>query len=146
MLVKPSSFVTNFLQQLFLIPGTWGVLAMPCPAVANFIDGGLEWLTVTDTVNIAFEEMQAELESGGAFEGFRHASLEETWTLVTNFGYDDNLTALDNAPAVESLHAVLGTTFASSAGVLQFSTLGYIDDGTRFDIVLQLPDPGVVFR
>ena len=115
---------------------------MPCFSFASFIDGGLEWLTVTDSINIAFDEIQMELDPGGAFEGYRHASLEETRMLAANFGYDENLSLEANAVSVEALHAALGTTFASSAGVLQFSTLGYIDDGTRFDIVLRLPDPG----
>lgn len=115
--------------------------AMVTPAMGNFIDGGLEWLMVTDSINLGFEEMQVQLQSGGTFEGYRHATLDETWTLASNFGYNPDLTALENAVAVENLHEALGTTFASSAGTLQFSTLGYIDDGTRFDIVLQLPIP-----
>jgi hypothetical protein len=137
-----SSIVPKRSQQPKRIAGALAILLMPCSVFAGFIDGGLEWLTVTDSINIAFEEIQVELALGGAFEGYRHATLGETMTLADTFGYDENLSLEANAPSVEALQAVLGTTFASSAGVLQFSTLGYIDDGTRFDIVLRLPDPG----
>ena len=131
----------KFKQQPYLMHSALAATALACPALGNFIDGGLEWLTVTDSINYSFEDMQVELQTGGTFEGYRHATIEETWTLATNFGYDENLTALENAAVVQDLQDALGTTFASSAGTLQFSTLGYIDDGTRFDIVLQLPIP-----
>lgn len=131
----------TFKQQPYLMLSALAATALACPALGNFIDGGLEWLTVTDSINYSFEDMQVELQPGGTFEGYRHATIGEAWTLASNFGYDENLTALDNAAAVQDLQDALGTTFASSAGTLQFSTLGYIDDGTRFDIVLQLPIP-----
>ncbi|MEX0326426.1 MAG: hypothetical protein AB3N33_10100 [Puniceicoccaceae bacterium] len=131
----------TFKQQPFLMLSALAATALACPAMGNFIDGGLEWLTVTDSIDYSFEQMQAELLPGGTFDGYRHATLDEAWALAANFGYDPGLTALENASAVQDLHNALGTTFASSAGTLQFSTLGYLDDGTRFDIVLQLPVP-----
>lgn len=131
----------TFKQQPFLMLSALAATALAAPALGNFIDGGLEWLTVTDSINFSFEEMQVELQPGGSFEGYRHATLGETWALALNFGYDTNLDASANVPAVQDLQDALGTTFASSAGTLQFSTLGYVDDGTRFDIVLQLPVP-----
>ena len=55
----------KFLQQPNLILGALAVLAVPCSALANFIDGGLEWLSVTDSIDISFPEMQTELQPGG---------------------------------------------------------------------------------
>lgn len=119
-------------------------MAASLPVSASLIDGGLEWLPVTDSTDLSFAEVQTEFQSGGAFEGFRHATLTEVSNLATTFGFDSGLSEEANSAAVQALQAALDTTFVSAGGTLQFSTLGYLDDGSRYDIVLQLPDPDVV--
>lgn len=48
---------------------------------------GLDWLDVTETLNLSYNEVTAQLGSGGAFEGYRYATEAELGTLISNFGY-----------------------------------------------------------
>ena len=108
----------------------------------NLISGGLEWMDVNQTTDLSFSDVVTQFDTGGLFEGFRHATGDEVNQLVTEFGYDPGSSAQENAGPVSSLQDAIGTTFASATGFLQYSTLGYVDDGQRMDLTLQILDPG----
>ncbi len=46
----------------------------------------LEWLDNSVTANVSFDDVQAQIAPGGALEGFRVASLDDVWTLFTDYG------------------------------------------------------------
>jgi|GEM_PF-1564892 len=48
-------------------------------------DTGLDWLDVTESVGISFDDMQYLLETGEKFEGWRYAKKEEVRQLVENY-------------------------------------------------------------
>jgi hypothetical protein len=110
---------------------------------ANLISGGLEWMDVSQTTDLSFSDVVTQFDPGGLFEGFRHATGEEVNQLVLAFGYDAGASAQENASPISSVQDAIGTTFASVAGFLQYSTLGYVDDGQRMDLTLQIIDPGI---
>ena len=49
-------------------------------------DSGLDWLDVGSTLNLSSNEIQAQFGSGGLFEGFRFALLDEVEVLMDNLG------------------------------------------------------------
>jgi hypothetical protein len=108
----------------------------------NLISGGLEWMDVSQTTDLSISDVVTQFDTGGLFEGFRHATGDEVNQLVTEFGYDPGSSEQANAAPISNLQEAIGTTFVSSAGFLQYSTLGYVDDGQRMDLTLQILDPG----
>ncbi len=48
---------------------------------------GLDWLDVTETRGLSYYEVEAQLAQGGAFQGWRFATVQELDQLITNFGY-----------------------------------------------------------
>jgi hypothetical protein len=108
----------------------------------NLISGGLEWVDVSQTTDLSFTDVVTQFDQGGLFEGFRHATTTEVIQLTESFGYDFLASEQANAGPISSLQDAIGTTFVSSASFLQYSTLGYVDDGQRMDLTLQILDPG----
>lgn len=50
-------------------------------------DTGLQWLDVTVTQGLSYDNVTAEMVVGGAYEGWRYATVQEFDQLVVNFGY-----------------------------------------------------------
>ncbi len=85
-------------------------------------DSGLEWLDVTLTRGLSYNQVIAKLGSGGEFEGFRYALTAELDQLISNFGItsvntncDFGVTHCNNADAsssdaVERMIELLGDT------------------------------------
>jgi len=82
-------------------------------------DTGLLWLDWSHTASRSYNNVSSNLGSGGEFEGFRYATEDEIRTLYANAGavtiapidgYD-----LANAPALELLRSLVGSTFGSGA-------------------------------
>lgn len=79
---------------------------------------GLEWLDLTHTVGMSFEDVEAELGSGGQFEGFSTAYISEVQQLIMNGGwaYAMNTTFREDQPKYDlavSLAELLGVTFST---------------------------------
>ncbi len=55
--------------------------------VTRDTDTGLDWLDVTVTRGLSYDEVTAQLGQGGAYEGFRYATTIELDALIANFGY-----------------------------------------------------------
>ncbi|MGC9450029.1 MAG: PEP-CTERM sorting domain-containing protein [Oceanipulchritudo sp.] len=113
---------------------------MVLTSASGAVFNSLDWLPVTSSINISFDAIQSEFGAGGAYEGYRHATLQETTDLATGFGYSFSATPEENSAAIEDLHSFLGTTAFRTLPYYQFSTLGYTADGTRFDIRLVMID------
>ena len=47
---------------------------------------GLEWLTITFSVNRSYNDVSSQFGAGGDFEGFRHATIEEVLALISEAG------------------------------------------------------------
>ena len=109
---------------------------LAAPLTAQTVINSLEWLPVTSTTNISFNAMQQECGVGGLYEGWRHATPEETWAVCESFGYDDTQSAIANAPAVEALHNFFGWTAFRSQPSYTWMTLGFTAGGTRMDIYM----------
>jgi len=128
------------------IPTAWLVTGLAClfPATsqANLVFGGLSWAPIDQTVNWSYNDILQEFESGGLYEGYRHATLQETWNLVESLGFNGGATPEENSTAVIQIQQDLGYTLTSSAGQFSVWSLGFTADGTRFDIRLVQPDPG----
>jgi len=48
---------------------------------------GLDWLDVTETRGISYNQVIAQMGAGAAYEGWRYATASELDLLITNFGY-----------------------------------------------------------
>ena len=57
---------------------------------------GLEWLDITESVNLSYNDVAAELNTGGMFEGYRYANTAEIENLFDAFGLPQ--TSPDNDP------------------------------------------------
>jgi hypothetical protein len=100
-------------------------------------------MDVSQTTDLSISDVVTQFDPGGLFEGFRHATTAEVIQLTESFGYDSLASEQANAGPISNLQDALGTTFASATGFLQYSTLGYVDDGQRMDLTLQIIDPGI---
>jgi hypothetical protein len=91
-------------------------------AITRDTDTGLDWLDVTQTSGLSYDQVTVQLGVGGDYEGFRYATLAELDQLITNFGYtaintDCDYTALhcdwnvdgDNV-VIETMIKTLGDT------------------------------------
>jgi hypothetical protein len=84
---------------------------------------GLEWLDVTASRNLSFNDVVAQLGAGGAFEGFRHATSSDLGTFFANLGLTPGGLVADSGAAYMAAEALLGRT------VLVGGTVGVFDDG-----------------
>lgn len=65
---------------------------------------GLDWLDVTETRGLSYSQVSAQMEVGGAYDGWRYATLAELDQLIINFGY----TAVNADCGYTSLHCDSG--------------------------------------
>lgn len=62
---------------------------------------GLEWLDLTETNNMTFNEVSSELGTGGMFEGWRYATNEEVVSLWNNFDHGVDLSENNHTLSLE---------------------------------------------
>ena len=106
--------------------------------IAKDTSTGMEWLHLSLSTNISFDEILDEFGPGGRFEGFRHATAEELATFYANAGVTTiALRREEFVEAVERLLLALGSTMpeGSLTPDLLGKTQGIYDDG-------DLPNPG----
>ncbi|MFK5894855.1 MAG: hypothetical protein QM504_16675 [Pseudomonadota bacterium] len=78
---------------------------------------GLEWLDLTETVNMSYDDISSQFGTGGKFEGWRYASASEVINLWANFGLD--LSGIQNTSysgydsKVIDAANILGRTYSS---------------------------------
>ncbi|MBL4898660.1 MAG: PEP-CTERM sorting domain-containing protein [Colwellia sp.] len=119
--------------------GTATLLALSFSASASFIQlndniqdygsftrdlsTGMDWLDLTASRDLSYNQVQAQMLTGGTYEGWRYATVSEFDQIILNFGYttidkscpygnlvcDNNLVG-DNK-VIEDLIRVLGDTY-----------------------------------
>lgn len=79
---------------------------------------GLEWLDISFTVGLSYNDVAVEFGPGGDFEGFAHATLAQVDALFLNAGFTitDGTLRNEDIPAANHFIAFLGES-ASAAGV-----------------------------
>lgn len=91
---------------------------------------GLQWLDLTLSTNLSYTYVLTQFGAGGAFEGFRYATLTELNKLETNFGFtslnSSNLTVANGVAAYKFLN-LLGNTRPTTANTVNPYTDGFID-------------------
>lgn len=90
----------------------------------------LEWLDVTQTVNMSFNRVLGQLASGGTFEGFRVATSDQVRALFVSGGWTGSFNVhYNNAPGLHteavSIVSLLGETTASYD---PYATYGMVSD------------------
>lgn len=110
------------------------VITLPLCAQAAIIDlgnitrdteSGLDWLDLTETVGLSYNEVTAQMGPGGAYEGWRYATTQELDQLIGHWGYQPvnhncvGVTYCDQAvpgdsTLIEQMILTLGDTFAYS--------------------------------
>lgn len=91
---------------------------------------GLAWLDPDQSLFWSYNEVQAELGSGGHFEGFRYASTAEVSTLFFDSAGIDPAAPDGGYAASIGLMDRLGDTFSDGSGPGTFqATTAFFDDG-----------------
>jgi len=77
---------------------------------------GLEWLDVTETFAMTYNEVTAQLGANGTYDGFRYATTDEVIALWENFNIDMSPGGTRNEvpgidPNVATIASFLGDTF-----------------------------------
>lgn len=94
---------------------------------------GLDWLDVTETAGLPYDLVRAEMGVGGAYEGYRYATMAELDQLIINFGYSAfrpetcRWTSLHcgagvngQEELVETMIHTLGDTYAAAVDPLEY--------------------------
>jgi hypothetical protein len=73
-------------------------------------DTGLAWLDLTESTGFSFAAASAEFGTGGAFEGYRHATESELDTFLTNAGFASFYQVASNSAAFDTFINLVGIT------------------------------------
>ena len=79
---------------------------------------GLEWLDIDQTLNKSYETVTSSFGTGGAYEGFRYATLAEFQALLANagmMGYSVNSVSSQAYAEAAALQSLLSTSFSSDS-------------------------------
>lgn len=102
---------------------------------------GLDWLDVTESRGLSYDEVLAQTGVGGDYEGWRHATAAELDQLILNFGYVAVNSSCDygvmycdtgisgDSLLVEQMIKMLGDTWHEYQDNYEYSGLDYGDDG-----------------
>lgn len=142
------------------------ILCLPLAGNAAIVDfgaytrdtlSGLEWLDLTETQNLSYEQVTLEMSSGGAYEGWRYATRAEFFDLIVNAGLTltDPATAYSDTTPYTSFVAgpewALSTSLIDMLGDTTYSgpnipaTSGILGD-TRINTKGQTTHPIAVIR
>ncbi len=78
-------------------------------------ESGLDWLDVTESVDMSFDYVSSQFGTGGEFSGWRYATASELDSLIINYGgiagSGFNLYAEQDESVTGGLISLLGSTF-----------------------------------
>jgi hypothetical protein len=95
-------------------------------------DSGLEWLDLTVTQNRSYADVANQFGSGGEFQGWRHATINDLVTLQTNAGFAP---PYDQQPITTEFTNLIDTLGRTQDGVgfnnvlTGVGAVGWFDDG-----------------
>ncbi len=112
-------------------------------------DTGLDWLDVTETRGLSYNQVAAQLGDGGDYEGYRYATMAEWDQLIINFGIGASSRGClwgslhcyegpgmsGDSPLVEQIIHTLGDTVDA-----RFDEVSHLIAGTYYDIDFVRPD------
>lgn len=78
------------LATVLLITASFGSAQAALVALGDFTtdtDTGMDWLDLDQTLGMSFDQVNAELGTGGLFEGWQVATLDQAHTFLTNAGW-----------------------------------------------------------
>ncbi|MDH5571631.1 MAG: hypothetical protein OEY89_07690 [Gammaproteobacteria bacterium] len=116
---------TMFLLAIFTLPAQATLIerdwSMPSDAALTYDSAtGLEWLDITLTANLSYNEVTAELGAGGAYEGFEFASQQQVLSLFFAAGLPEEIPNvpefLGGGPEIQSLLNLWGVTWDLGTG------------------------------
>lgn len=85
-------------------------------------NSGLEWLDISLSVNLSYNDMISHMQNGGLYAGFRYATQDEVEALFINAGLN-----MGSSPAMQSaldLIGFLGATYTSRGNAEIFGITG----------------------
>lgn len=103
---------------------------------------GLEWLNLRQTVNLSYSDVQAALQSGGRFAGFRYATVSELSSAFNH--YFAQLPQLPQ-PSASSIETYLRQRYIQYAGLANLfgpTEVSNIETGTPIFRLLGYLQPG----
>lgn len=122
------------------------LLGFVCSANAAFIDNrtyttdtssGLDWLDLTETINVSYDTVSSQLGIGGLYNGWRYATGVEFNTLISNWTGTTvtSLTAInyfsEGSDSIDGLVQLLGNTYlanpSNNPNLMNYSS-GFIAD------------------
>ncbi len=112
---------------IFIAGSTLSSIQVATASPAHFVDNGyyttdsrsgLDWLDVTETVNMSYNQVTAQLSLGGSYAGWRYATGIEFNTMIKNYtetAFDVTATGevIHNEGLLDTLHPLLGSTLDS---------------------------------
>ncbi len=90
-------------------------------------DTGLDWLDLTSTLNISYDDMQTKISSGGEFEDFRYATTADIDRLQQSAGLPAELFFTSSSiyrQRVTDLIYKIGETKPSTDGIFTYGLTG----------------------
>ncbi len=82
------------------------------PQIIYDTESGFDWLHLSETQGMSFNEITASLQPGGEFEGWQLGAKGEVGVLLAHGGMDFGGGSLSGSPqAIRNVLALLGTTF-----------------------------------
>lgn len=87
---------------------------------------GLDWLDLSETLNLSYDDVVAEMANGGNYEGWRYATKEEVMLLWENFGVQSDYFHTNNQEYMNFLNTVslLGNTLGDTSEIYDYGVLG----------------------
>lgn len=92
----------------------------------------LEWLDLTVTTGLSYGSVLDQLGAGGAYDGFRFASLTEVQNILQSFGipiYHGGFGGIGSPiyEPIANMLTMMGDTFSVPDGRVETGTLGFFD-------------------
>lgn len=78
---------TLALTSLLFLPIFSHATIVDLGTITRDTETGLDWLDVTETRGLSYNQVTAQMGVGGAYEGWRYATASEVDLLITHFGY-----------------------------------------------------------
>lgn len=86
-------------------------------------NSGLEWLDWTETAGRSYDDVAARFGAGGEFEGFRHATRDESRSLFLSLGMTLNTVAASNVSVIATWYAHNAPTLSPNSSYALTSTV-----------------------
>ena len=80
-------FKKTFVTIIFALSSSVNAAIIDLGNITRDTSTSLEWLDVTESLDLSYNQVISEMYIGGLYEGWRYATPKELDQLITNFGY-----------------------------------------------------------